>query len=365
MTGASHSYHLTKVGNKIMWEFTNILLPDSNVNEQASHGFVAYRVKPKNTLVIGDSIQNSASIYFDFNLPIKTNNEVTRVVAGLEPPLPVVSGIQTQYCNNQGIQKGKIENLPLQAPGTSASVKLNGGSLTILPDSTFSFNVDTVSTVTSLLMVVFTNVYGSDTMTMSITVSNFVTPDVNISANVTNITSLANPVIVTATNMTGGGSAPLYTFALNRTFTSILQAESNNNILNLNPASLQVGSNWIYVRMKTSLNCVTSPTSIDSILLTRDAVTGIVDINDPGRVINIYPNPFSSQINLNGLNPAKRYEITVVDFDGRVLLRKQVQGTIQFDIQLSSYPPGLYTLGLYDQRQQRMIGSMRMLKFRD
>jgi fimbrial isopeptide formation D2 family protein len=74
MIGSSHSYQLSIAdGNKLEWAFKNIFLPDSNSNEPGSHGYIAYRVKPKQGLNAGDSIVNKASIYFDFNLPVATN----------------------------------------------------------------------------------------------------------------------------------------------------------------------------------------------------------------------------------------------------------------------------------------------------
>ena len=62
------------------FKFDNILLPDSNVNEPLSHGFIHYRVKPKTTLQHNDTIKNIAAIYFDFNDPVITNTATTRVV---------------------------------------------------------------------------------------------------------------------------------------------------------------------------------------------------------------------------------------------------------------------------------------------
>ena len=70
----------------IPWErnmeftFDNILLPDSQVNEPMSHGFVCYRIKPKSTLTAGDSILNQAAIYFDFNTSVLTNTASTVIV---------------------------------------------------------------------------------------------------------------------------------------------------------------------------------------------------------------------------------------------------------------------------------------------
>lgn len=68
-----------KNNNQLIWNFDNILLPDSTTNSAASNGYVSFSIKPKSTFVTGDTIKNSASIYFDYNPPIKTNVEKTRV----------------------------------------------------------------------------------------------------------------------------------------------------------------------------------------------------------------------------------------------------------------------------------------------
>ena len=64
----------------IEFKFDNILLPDSNTNESMSHGFIRYIIKPKNTLLLGDSIINGAAIYFDYNEPVLTNKAITLIV---------------------------------------------------------------------------------------------------------------------------------------------------------------------------------------------------------------------------------------------------------------------------------------------
>jgi uncharacterized repeat protein (TIGR01451 family) len=74
MISASHDYRLTiRNGNLLEWKFDPIILPDSNHNEAASHGYIAYSIKPKPDLGAGDTIANRAGIYFDFNLPVLTN----------------------------------------------------------------------------------------------------------------------------------------------------------------------------------------------------------------------------------------------------------------------------------------------------
>jgi uncharacterized repeat protein (TIGR01451 family) len=63
-------------GNVIRFRFDDILLPDSNVNEAASHGQVTFRIRPTLPLAPGTVIANIANIYFDFNPPIITEPSV-------------------------------------------------------------------------------------------------------------------------------------------------------------------------------------------------------------------------------------------------------------------------------------------------
>lgn len=81
MVTASHRYLFEFAGNVCNWNFYDINLVDSNHNEAASHGFICFRIKAKNTIMEGDTIKNSTSIYFDYNPPVKTNISNTIVKA--------------------------------------------------------------------------------------------------------------------------------------------------------------------------------------------------------------------------------------------------------------------------------------------
>lgn len=89
MVAASHRYAMSIDNDKITWTFSNINLPDSNVNEPASHGYIVFRIRPNNTVTVNEVIHNTASIYFDFNLPVLTNDALTEVRDNLTV-LPVV-----------------------------------------------------------------------------------------------------------------------------------------------------------------------------------------------------------------------------------------------------------------------------------
>ncbi|MEI6408064.1 MAG: hypothetical protein WCR52_01660 [Bacteroidota bacterium] len=60
-------------GNVLKFEFDNMLLPDSNTNEAASHGFVQFRVSQKKDVPINTVIYNKATVSFDFSAPTLTN----------------------------------------------------------------------------------------------------------------------------------------------------------------------------------------------------------------------------------------------------------------------------------------------------
>jgi len=74
MGAGSHLYTWEISGsNTLQIIFENIMLPDSNINEVASHGFVKFKIDQQPNIPPGTSIENSAAIFFDFNEPIITN----------------------------------------------------------------------------------------------------------------------------------------------------------------------------------------------------------------------------------------------------------------------------------------------------
>lgn len=77
MVDASHNYVLTIVEDTLIWTFNNILLIDSTANEPGSHGFIKFIVDQQPGNPEFTEIKNKAFIYFDFNDPIITNEEVS------------------------------------------------------------------------------------------------------------------------------------------------------------------------------------------------------------------------------------------------------------------------------------------------
>ncbi len=73
--GASHALTGINLGGAglVHFRFDNIMLPDSGADEEASHGHVTFRVRPRPGLHHLDSILNDAAIFFDQNEPVITN----------------------------------------------------------------------------------------------------------------------------------------------------------------------------------------------------------------------------------------------------------------------------------------------------
>lgn len=92
LIGASHPCKMDIKGENILrFTFSNISLPDSNINEAASHGFVKFNIQPKANIPLYSRIENKAGIYFDFNAPVLTNLVSLKVV-----PEPVSAVVQPE-----------------------------------------------------------------------------------------------------------------------------------------------------------------------------------------------------------------------------------------------------------------------------
>lgn len=68
---ASHEMEVKLDGNEVEFFFDDINLGASE------KGNVIFKIKTKPTLTLGDTVSNKAFIYFDYNLPIETNNAQT------------------------------------------------------------------------------------------------------------------------------------------------------------------------------------------------------------------------------------------------------------------------------------------------
>jgi|GEM_PF-266349 len=134
---ASHpfTWELRGAGT-LKFRFLNIQLPDSNVNEPRSHGFVGFRIRPRLPLLPGDAITNIANIYFDFNPPVITEPSVLTVplLGVMVAPRVLLDGpyVQTTQRMNDGLRSAGL--LPLIEPYTALGYgHVGGGGESVSP----------------------------------------------------------------------------------------------------------------------------------------------------------------------------------------------------------------------------------------
>ena len=72
---ATYTTRITNT-NQVEFIFQNINLPFDDANND---GYVAFKIKTKPTLALGDTFSNTANIYFDYNFPITTNTATTTI----------------------------------------------------------------------------------------------------------------------------------------------------------------------------------------------------------------------------------------------------------------------------------------------
>ncbi|OFX66928.1 MAG: hypothetical protein A2X12_09940 [Bacteroidetes bacterium GWE2_29_8] len=85
--------------------FYDILLPDSNVSEPLSHGFVSFVISLKDDIAECSEIKNKAGIFFDFNDPVITNEVVSTystLVAGISSDITINEGDSAIITANGG-----------------------------------------------------------------------------------------------------------------------------------------------------------------------------------------------------------------------------------------------------------------------
>ena len=101
ISGSASFYTKISETNQFEFIFENINLPfTSGTND----GYVAFKIKTKPNLVVGDTFSNQVNIYFDYNNPIITNNYVTTIQNSL-------SSQENNFINDISIYPNPVKNI--------------------------------------------------------------------------------------------------------------------------------------------------------------------------------------------------------------------------------------------------------------
>jgi uncharacterized repeat protein (TIGR01451 family) len=83
MVSATHNYTMQRINNQLVWSFNNIQLKPQSQSEELSKGQLVFLIKPRAGYAVGTTIKNQASIFFDTNPPIVTEEAKTTFVNAL------------------------------------------------------------------------------------------------------------------------------------------------------------------------------------------------------------------------------------------------------------------------------------------
>ena len=142
----------------VRFTFNNILLPDSNINEPGSHGFVAYNIHSKAGLADPTPITNTAHIFFDLNSDIITNTALS-TLSSLQYPAAAFNTVDPTICQSSCISfsnnSTSAASYQWSFPGGNPSSSTNANPGVICYNTQGQYNV----------RLIVSNALGSDTLT--------------------------------------------------------------------------------------------------------------------------------------------------------------------------------------------------------
>lgn len=332
---ASHNYQLTQTNNRyIQFDFLNIKLPDSTRNEIASHGFITYKIKTKNNLVVGNSILNKVSIVFDVNTPIVTNTTNTVI-------MQTYAGRDTTICAGQSVT--------LTATGATTYSWSNG-------QTTQSITVSPTVTTTYIVTGMVNGISQKDTVMI------FVNPTktTNITRSIcagSSYTFNGQTLITAGTyrdtlqQANSCDSFIVLTLQVNPTkTTNITQAIQQGQTYNFNGQILNAAGTYYDTLQQTN--------SCDSIIvLELSVITATKNNISFVDNINVFPNPTNELLTVQ-LNAKKStdFNVSLITIDGRILTTKKYTSTsiINDVIDMKNYSNGIYFLQVVAENEKAM-----------
>lgn len=309
--GSSHEVNtqMTPTG-AVRFNFFNIMLPDSGLNEAGSHGWVLYKIRPNAGLPDPTVISNTAYIVFDFNYPIITNT-TTNTMTALQYPQSNFTTADVTICETNCIlfsnqsTSGTSYEWNFQGGSPSTSTAASPGAICYSNSGTYDVTLIT------------TNALGSDTLTQSAYIN------VATSPGVFTVSQVADSLIAPQ----GFNSYQWY----------------YNNVLIPGATSYYyvATQNGDYGIVVSNLNGCQSGVNIPNFSI------GIDDASN-GNAITIYPNPTSGlfEISFNS-NDNQSVTISILDKVGKMIkssVVRTISGYNSVILDEQNLTTGVYTV---------------------
>ncbi|MBA4155272.1 T9SS type A sorting domain-containing protein, partial [Flavobacterium sp.] len=145
---ASHQQWTRINDNKVEFIFENIELPFPPSEER--YGYIAFKIKLKNNLAVGDTFSNFASIYFDYNFPIITEPATTAIEALSNPDFEFSSFVKLYPNPASSVVTIESQTINLKSVEIFNSL---GQLLQAIPNENNQLNIDVSSLLTGTYFV--------------------------------------------------------------------------------------------------------------------------------------------------------------------------------------------------------------------
>jgi uncharacterized repeat protein (TIGR01451 family) len=324
--GASHRYQFSVSGKGhpvLTWTFDHMNLPDSGRDQAGSNGLVKFAIKPVKGLAEGTRVENFADIFFDYNLPVRTNTVFNTLHTAPDKPIainavsvtvckpnqPVTIGANRAFCEQDTVR------LQAQKPlyGQGKWKRISGGG-------SIQNALDTRTFVTNLT-------YGNNVFEWSIPDSDCAIDSLRFHVTITRLHNPEKPLIAQegANELICGIEGEHYQWYLNQA------------LLPDNTRSIQATKGGKYAVKITNGNCTSDLSESYDFKMSGSVITSLT---------RIYPNPTDGKLFVALPQGVTEVNTTVVDVLGRdVLQRKAISAGLEPLIQeldLNAYQAGIY-----------------------
>ncbi len=334
---------------EITFLFDNIMLPDSNSNEPASHGFIKYRIDLLPGLSEGTSVYNTANIYFDENEAIITNTKINTLLCfpaytyfpSSEICFEDSLSIFGDYVSDAGVYYDTLQN-------SYGCDSILVQSITEFPEVLITdLGSNTICEGDSIL---FFSSYLKDAGIYNHTLQN-----INGCDSVVSMQMQLNALPLVYINPPGFDSICLYSGNFLLSGLPVGGVFSGNGISSdhFEPSIAGIGNHTVFYEFTDTDGCKGK----DSVLIYVDACLGIKESNKGG--LSIYPNPASNFVRINFGNIIQSsYYIHIYNLLGEVVYSGQCISMQEIEINLADFVTGSYYISIGNENMTEILRSI-------
>ncbi len=141
-------------------------------------------------------------------------------------------------------------------------------------------------------------------------------------------------------------------------------AVAADSTFTIHPASYAPGMHYLRIQFRHPLDSVAMQVRFN--VLPGVETQAVAKLEAPEKRENLtlkaYPNPFAGQLNVQGLDADRRYQLTLHNTAGQPLFSKTIYGQQTAAMNGGNLPPGMYFLQVYDVAAGKTVATLQVVK---